>query len=410
MKVLWFEVTTPAAFSRRGEVIGGWQDSLERIVKTIPDLELVVAFVSESSSEMKKIDGVTYVPIMARWTRKERICGRYWDQYVEKVLPGAKRVVDDFKPDLIHVFGMEWPFGQIAQYTDVPVVIHIMGSIVPYRNSNYPPGFSYQDAIKRCGWNLKKRFVLWKGEQDNKNWADWEQRTWKLVENYMGRTQWDESLSRVMHPGRNYFHVDEALRLPFTSNNNKWSIPPGRKTRLLSTGCSTFWKGPDMLLKVARLLTVLGFDFEWLVAGRINEQIKEMVENRIGASFDECHVKVLGFIDSEELVKRLCSTTIFVHTAYIENSPNSICEAQCIGVPVVSTNVGGISSLVRNGVDGILVPANDPWQMADTIIQLSADEERMRRMSENSFTAARRRHDDENIKMQLMRCYQTLVG
>ena len=100
---------------------------------------------------------------------------------------------------------------------------------------------------------------------------------------------------------------------------------------------------------------------------------------------------------------------MYVHTAYIENSPNSICEAQCLGVPVVSTNVGGIATLVRHDVDGILVAANDPWQMADAIIELAKDPVRMLRYSENTRSFALRRHNDENIKKQLVDCYSSVI-
>lgn len=37
MRILWFEVTTPSSYVNGGPPIGGWQDSLERIVRTIPE-------------------------------------------------------------------------------------------------------------------------------------------------------------------------------------------------------------------------------------------------------------------------------------------------------------------------------------------------------------------------------------
>ena len=165
-----------------------------------------------------------------------------------------------------------------------------------------------------------------------------------------------------------------------------------------------------MILKVANILSSQNVDFEWNVAGFMSNHMKRFVEKRIGKSYEECHVHVLGYVNPDDLIKLLCSSTVYVHTSYIENSPNSICEAQCLGVPVISTNVGGISSLVRNGVDGILVPANDPWQMADAIIELSKDKNRLLSYSENNRKLALVRHNDENIKKQLLRCYNSLIN
>lgn len=409
MKILWFEVSEPSAYVSGGIPIGGWQDSLERIVRTIPNIELTIAFMSEKHSKTKVVGGVTYVPIYTQWSFYEKKIRKHWDVYVEKMLSGAKQIVDEFQPDLIHVFGTEWPFGQIVSYTNIPLVIHIMGAIVPYHNANYPPGYSFIGEIFKNWWNPMKLYGFWKSRRDSENWLMWERRTWKLVNNYMGRTQWDKSLSNVMHPGRKYFHVEEALRTDFLNGENSWKLPKDGKLKLISTGCSSFWKGPDMMLKVAKVLVSLNVDFEWQVAGNMRPYIKKTIEKQEGVCFEDVHINILGFKKPDELMKILCSSTMYVHTAYIENSPNSICEAQCLGLPVVSTNVGGIASLVRQDVDGILVAANDPWQMADAIVELYKNRERMQRYSENARTFALSRHNDEHIKEQLIDCYNQLI-
>lgn len=410
MRVIWFEVTEPSAYSSGGSPICGWQDSLERIVRTIPNIELVIAFVSENHSEVKVIDGVTYVPIFVQWSFWERSFRRYWDTYVEKMLPAALRIIAKYKPDLIHVFGTEWPFGQIAAHTDIPVVIHIMGAVVPYNNAKYPPNYSAYVEIAHSLFSPKALYSIWEKQRYGRNWEQWEKRTWKLVSNYMGRTQWDKSMSRVMHPGRRYFHVEEALRSDFLSGKYHWQLPSEKKLRLISTGCSTYWKGPDMMLKVAKILTSLGVDFEWQVVGYMPKDIQKTVEHREDARFEDCNVRILGLRNPDELICILCSSSLYVHTAYIENSPNSICEAQCLGLPVISTNVGGIPSLVRHDIEGVLVPANDPWQMADAIIELSNDKPRMLKYSENGRILALERHNDEHIKQQLLDCYNNLAN
>ena len=108
-----------------------------------------------------------------------------------------------------------------------------------------------------------------------------------------------------------------------------------------------------------------------------------------------------------------CRPSLFLYHAcsycYIENSPNAICEAQYLGVPVISTMVGGIASLVRNGKDGKLVAANDPWQLANAIIELVNDPERMRFYSKNTMLFAQNRHNPRNIIEQLLTCYKEIL-
>ena len=143
----------------------------------------------------------------------------------------------------------------------------------------------------------------------------------------------------------------------------------------------------------------------------INSIVIAFIENYhpVESTFEQNNVHILGFLKPEELINQLCDTTIYVHCAYIENSPNSICEALYLGVPVISTNVGGISSLINNGDDGILLPSNDPWQMANSIIELSNNTERQIFLSNNGQVSAKERHKAENIISQLVKCYAQII-
>lgn len=51
---------------------------------------------------------------------------------------------------------------------------------------------------------------------------------------------------------------------------------------------------------------------------------------------------------------------IFINTTHFDNMPVSVMEAMALGLPVVSTNVGGVPYLIADGETGILVPTNDP--------------------------------------------------
>jgi len=412
MKVLWFEVTTPGRYNGQGLVIGGWQDSLERIVRTRKDIELYIAFESLWPQEKKTDDGVTYIPLNIQYTKEELKRKEItWEVNAEKLIPVMKETIDRVQPDLIQVFGTEWPFGLIAEFTTIPVVVHIQGAMAPYNNAIYPPGYNLFNVMQEIGWthphNLRK---AWKDYQFDMSRSIIDKRVWKAVPNYMGRTAWDEALSAVMHPGRKYFHVEEALRPQFLTGQFKWEMSKSSVLTLMSTGCSNFWKGPDMLIKVAHILTELGVKFEWKVAGYMPDNVRRIVERKEKMTFEENHVEFLGYIQPIELANRLCKSTLYVHTAYVENSPNSICEAQCMGIPIVSTNVGGISTLVKNGEQGLLVPANDPWQMAYAIHSLSSDIERMKFFSNCSKEVALQRHNDKNVLSQLLTTYNALIS
>ena len=411
MRVLWFEVTEPSRYQDKGLVIGGWQDSLENIVRECPDIELSIAFeTNDACAQKKKVDGVTYIPICKGKNFVNKIKEKLnWNLRIRNLKQTMKKIVDEANPDLIQVFGTEWPYGLVADLTNKPVVIHIMGALVQYSNALYAPGFSSHDLARSVPfWNIWKRLKIVRNKKIFLRQVDCEKDIWEKVKYYMGRTEWDKNLSKIMHPDRIYFHVEEALRPEIMMDETVWNAPTKAKVRLISTGCSTFWKGPDMMLRTAQILKNRQFDFEWLVAGKMPLDIKHCVENKLGTTFEENDVKLIGFTKPSDLRKLLSQSTLYVHTAYVENSPNSICEAQILGVPVVSTNVGGITTLL--GDDGIMVPANDPWQMANAIIELTCDKEKMERFSKNGQEKALKRHNTENIKKQLFDCYNSIIN
>lgn len=411
MKVLWFEISIPLRYKANGRIVAGWQDALEDVIRGSREIELYIAFeTTELGAKVKEKDGVTYIPLITSYSFMERKLSDWtWRIKEEKIISLGRKVIEEYKPDLIHVFGNEWPFGLLAQYTDIPFAIHIQGSIIPYNNALYPPKYNGYTFVRAAGCNLRKDWHRLNAYSKDKSRLEMEKRIWKCVKHYMGRTSWDKALVNTLTKDSSYHHVEEALRPAFLNNEKLWKCPNGTKLKLLTIGCSSFWKGIDVMLKTANVIKEAGVDFEWNIAGGMSSELKEIVEKKEGMRYADNNIKFLGYCTPEQLIDMMRKSTMYVHTAYIENSPNSICEAQIVGMPIVSTMVGGISTLVRNGEEGDLLPANDPWQIANAIIELSKDKERMIRYSTNSRQHALERHAPENIKTQLLNCYTDLV-
>ena len=55
------------------------------------------------------------------------------------------------------------------------------------------------------------------------------------------------------------------------------------------------------------------------------------------------------------------------------------------------------------------MPANDPYQMANTIVELAADKDKLEMMSANTMSFARKRHNKLNILNQLLACYKSIL-
>ena len=81
-------------------------------------------------------------------------------------------------------------------------------------------------------------------------------------------------------------------------------------------------------------------------------------------------VEITGILAKEEWIKKSVDSTVFINTSNIDNIPVSVVEAMALGLPVISTNVGGMPFLIMDGMEGVLVEKNDYKAMSNAIIKL----------------------------------------
>jgi glycosyltransferase involved in cell wall biosynthesis len=92
-------------------------------------------------------------------------------------------------------------------------------------------------------------------------------------------------------------------------------------------------------------------------------------------------VHFAGRLDRDDVATLLREADVCLNPSLADNMPNSVLEALASGLPVVSTNVGGVPHIVRHEHTALLVPAQQPAAMADAVLRLLRDETLWRRMS-----------------------------
>ncbi|GGF12611.1 glycosyltransferase [Flavobacterium limi] len=415
MRVLWF---TNSSVDYQEHITGynggGWMTSLKNVLDKEKDIELGISFLLEDTEFKKKINGTTYYPVSHQSGILDKVISKLKygnnlnkrfrnsdEQYVKKFVD----VINDFKPSVIHIWGTEKNFGLICEHTKIPVIIHLQGIINPYLNAFFPPNISLKDFIIKDGLNP---FSISKNRKEYNGWkyiADREKKIFRNCKYFMGRTDWDRILTEIYSKDATYFHCEEALRDEFYTAL-KWKPQKSNKAKIVTTISGPLYKGGDLLLKVANLLKKeLDLDFEWEVYGIDNLQVQEKL---IGINTSDVNLVLKGMGTSEQIRLALQTANVFVHPSYIDNSPNSVCEAQICGVPVVACNVGGMSTLIKNNVTGVVVPANDPYTMAYSIKEICTKDAIAEKISTEAVKAANKRHNRDEIVMNLISIYKIL--
>ncbi len=420
MRVLWFTSTSSRyekAKANHAYNGCGWIASLEEAVCMHTDITLGIAFFHQVDDQPLHDGQVTYYPMreypMNKWKN-------FMDKYKplpekeEYELKKMRQVIDDFNPDIIHVFGTEYIFASICEKVKTPIVIHLQGLLAPYHNAYYPININkwsvwtyfkdFKSILSNNSLERRRKIMCREGLREIKYFQN--------IPYFMGRTAWDFEVSHFLSKGKaKYFKVDEVLREPFYESAGKWSKNHSGKIVIVSTISETIYKGLDLILKTADLLKRYGcLNFEWHVIGvksstkmlRLYEKAAEVKAKGLPLVFE-------GVKSPQEIIQLLCEASVYVHPSYIDNSPNSLCEAQLVGIPVIATHVGGVSSLIAHKETGILVPANAPYELAYWIQEIHTHDKLSSMLSEHGMNIAKERHAILNIIRQLNQCYAEIL-
>jgi glycosyltransferase involved in cell wall biosynthesis len=152
------------------------------------------------------------------------------------------------------------------------------------------------------------------------------------------------------------------------------------RVRILTVARLNWRKGLLYALHAALELKLRGLDFTWDIVGG-GFEYKQLLETLNDLKLQDC-VTLHGAKQPDELPRFYRRADVFVLPTLLEAFGVVLLEAQAAGIPVVSTNLGGIPEAVRNLESAILVPPRDYPALADALERLIRDPELRRRMGE----------------------------
>ncbi|MEO8042321.1 MAG: glycosyltransferase family 4 protein [Acidobacteriota bacterium] len=118
-----------------------------------------------------------------------------------------------------------------------------------------------------------------------------------------------------------------------------------------------------------------------MVMAGVDKGLEDEIKNKAHARGFGDSIRFPGFLDHEHKIREFSAADVYLNTNRIDNMPISVVEAWAMGVPVVATNVGGLSHLIESGETGLLVDDNDADGMASAVRSLLKDPETTKRLS-----------------------------
>lgn len=365
--------------------------------------------------QKKNVDNVLYysVPIKS---------GDNLIQLNKTLIKNYKLAIDDFKPDLIHIHGVEVNFGLLRKHVDnkIPIVCSIQGLINPYylflkysvatiKLNRYR---SLKNLLGRGG--LKGTLKRWE------KYMDIEREILQINQYFIGRTLWDKAQVAAFNPNAHYFHGEELLRKPFYTN--KWNIKDCTRFRVLISSAAYSLKGFHILLKAAAILkdkypniqivSPLS-DFKLKSSLLRKYLIAEDYSNFLRREIIKLNLKdnviLLPKLNADEMALEFKKAHVFVLASFGENSPNALGEAMMIGTPSVVSPVGGVMSMVKDEESALFFSTGDYNMLAYQIKRILKEDKLALKLSENANIIALRRHDLKITTNQYLDIYKEII-
>ena len=133
------------------------------------------------------------------------------------------------------------------------------------------------------------------------------------------------------------------------------------------------------------------------------------LERRASAAGIADRVRFLGHVPQEELPMWYRSADMYVLSSNFDNAPNALLEAMASGLPVLSTDVGGVSEYLRDGVNGQLVPPNDADALARAMLTYADDPAMAARIGAHNRAEAACRYSWAASAAALRAVFQRLI-
>lgn len=289
--------------------------------------------------------------------------------------------------DLLHIHGIEQQYHVMGADVKIPKVLSAQGFVTEY----------YKHLDKKLGYA-------------HASWAVsgfYEKRYASTVKHFICRTHWDKAVIRKLQPKAVIHHNWELMRPEFYR-----AIEPKAGSR------------PDAMLFVGGLNRIKGIrealqtldslrsriPVRLIVTGYgTKEQLLQIAAELNLPNVGEDAVEHRGMLTAAGLWETYQQAFCLLHPSYIDNSPNSVSEAQLAGLPVVASDVGGVSSLVASGETGLLTTL-DPANIAGAVELLWNDRDLSQTLVTQARAVSLERFDAEHITDQTKVIYEEVLA
>lgn len=218
---------------------------------------------------------------------------------------------------------------------------------------------------------------------------------------------WEAELRRIC-PEVRIVVLRNAVALPAFPTSPP---PDDRRVCFLFAARMDEWKGVDDLLAATKILAGRGCtDFELVLAGPPGSAGDAAALNAKIEQFGLVNLaRYVGPLTNDQVQRALEAAHVHVQPSHHEGLPMAVLEAMAAGRPVIATRVGALPEVIRDGIEGLLVPPRAPTALADAMESLLDSPKRRTAMGAAGYERIKESFSLERFESELGAMYHTLL-
>lgn len=421
MRVLWI-TNTPIAKHREMLGVsfsqsGGWMEATYSALKNAPGFTFGVATIY-LGIDLQKANDLQHTFFLVP---SDKVITEY-DPESKKNQALWQKVINEFQPDIIQLWGTEFVHGLCALRVarGIPSVAYIQGMMSQIANHALGE-LSFKDRLASTTISdLVKKKTYKKELSTYQHRAENERIILALVNGVIVENDWCAENCRIIS---NNIHVFKSL-LPintmFTKHN--WSLDQMKPYTIFTTAGPTPIKGHHMLLKALNLVVKRFPKTQLLIPGEsyyFEHSFARSLKRRSYAKHLlslckkyqlDSHVHFLGKLTPDQMAENMQKCNVFAMPSAIENHSSTLIEAMMVGAPSVSSNVGGVAEYVTHGENGFLYRYDEPEMLAAYIIRIFSDTQLAKTLSNAAQDSMKHRVSDFDLNKDYNHIYKQLIS
>lgn len=421
MRVLWLcNIMLPTyakAHDLPFSVREGWLTGcLERIMRQTDfdnRIELGICFPAqgEISSSSEVIDGITYYGFNEDLDHPEVYDGTVENRF--------HVILDDFKPDVLHIFGAEFPhsLAMLRAFGNPKRSLLGIQGLCCKIAEDYMAELPLEVQRMTTFRDRLKNDTIIQQQEKYKVRAEHEREAILLTDNITGRTDFDRKITSEINPEAEYYKMNETMRPCFYEG--KWKAGEAEPHSIFLSQGDYPLKGFHFMIEAMPRILEKYPDAHLYVAGnniigKGNSKYPYFMRASAYGKYLKSllfkyklkkKVTMLGTLTDTQMKEQFLKSSVFVCPSIVENSPNSLCEAMLLGMPVVAARAGGIPSLIQADKEGVIFEKANVESLADGILQIWDEPVIADVFGDNARKRALEAHDPDANYKRLVEIY-----